>query len=117
MTRLCPEVIWGKFLDKGAVGEGPEGEVGFWQQYVCMGGGISNPVHLKVPDGVGDHAHGFTQIDPGPGPAGAGSSASRPRRSVMANPRGREPVGGPPGTSALLLARPSESASRPVMAS
>lgn len=62
MTRLCPEVIWGKFLDKGAVGEGPEGEVGFWQQYVCMGGGISNPVHLKVPDGVGDHAHGFTQI-------------------------------------------------------
>ena len=35
----------------------------------------------------------------------------------MAKPRGREPVDGPPGTSALLLARPSESASLPVMAS
>lgn len=62
MTSLCPEVIWGKCLDKGAIGEGPEEEVGFWQQYVCMGGGIPNPVHLKVPHGVGDHAHGFTQI-------------------------------------------------------
>ena len=62
-------------------------------------------------------AAGPSQPDPGPGPAGAGSSASRPSRSVMAKPRGREPVGGPPGTSALLLARPSESASRPVMAS
>lgn len=61
-------------------------------------------------------AAGPSQQDPGPGPAGAGSSASRPSKSVMAKPRGREPVGGPPGTSALLLAHPSESASRPVMA-
>lgn len=61
-------------------------------------------------------AAGPPQPDPGPGPAGAGSSASRPSRSVMAKPRGRGPAGEPPGTGGPLLARPSQSASRPVMA-
>lgn len=60
---------------------------------------------------------GPSQPDPGPGPAGAGRSASKPSKSVMAKPRERDPVEEPPGTSALLAVRPSECASRPVMAS
>lgn len=58
---------------------------------------------------------GASQLDPNPGPAGVGKSASKPSRSLMAKLRRREPVGGQPGAKALLLERPSESPSRPVM--
>lgn len=53
ITRLCPEVIWGKLLDKETIGEAQK-EMGFARVYRC--GGLTEST-LEVPHGVWDHAH------------------------------------------------------------